>query len=376
VKRSTRVNSASATKGNALIYVLWAAGILLVFATMFQWHSNPIANRDFTSFWIAGKLAGSGHAAQAYDTTALKAAASAEAGTTFSIAYPYPPHFFFLAVPLSWLPLEISFVVWLLTTGALFYFAAKPHLPEGFPAFLTLLTPAAIWNFTFGQTGFLYAALWLFAFSGSALASAVLTIKPNLGVLVAVEAARKRKFIRTSAIAVAILLLSALVFGVDAWKACFAGLASNHLQWIQSGKYGVWYFQMASPYLGYGLFGWLAFAAAAGFLLTRRFDVFTAATAAFLISPYGFHYDMTLICLGFGIALFRHWRSMPPWQTAICALAFLSPAIVRAGTWLAPPILLAGLYVLTSRALSSVEEEVKSLPLAGTLQSDDSFTIS
>jgi hypothetical protein len=332
-----------------LIYVLWVAGILFIVATVSQTHSSPIANRDFTSFWVAGKLAGSGHAAQAYDTTALKAAARAQAGTTFSIAYPYPPHFFFLAVPLSWLPLDISFIVWVLATGALFYFAAKPYLPGGFPAFLTLLTPAALWNVIFGQTGFLYGALWLFAFSGSALASAVLTVKPNLGVLVAVQAARRRQFIRTSAITIAILLVSTIVFGVGAWKACFTGLASNHLQWIQSGKYGAWYFQMASPYLGYGLFGWLTFAIAAAIMLVRRFDAFTAATAAFLISPYGFHYDMTLICLGFGIVLFQHWRSMPPWQTAICALAFLSPAIVRAGTWFAPPILLAGLYVLTSR---------------------------
>jgi hypothetical protein len=269
-------------------------------------------------------------------------------GTKLVNAYPYPPHFFFVAVPLSWLPLALSYAAWLLITAGLFYWAARPHLPDRFPTFLALLTPAAILNVTFGQTGFLYGALWLLAFSGSAAAAAFLTVKPNLGFLVAFEAARRRQFIITSAIVIGLILSSALVFGIDAWRACITALTTNHLQWITSGKYLGWYFQMTTPYLGYGLVGWLAFAAAAVFLLSRRFDVFTAATAAFLISPYGFHYDMTVISLGFGALLFDRWRSMPAWQTAICSLAFLSPAVVRAGTWLVPPILLAGLYTLTA----------------------------
>lgn len=343
------------TNGNALTYLLWAAGLMGALATDFGARPNPIANRDFASFWVAGKLASTGHAAQAYDSTALAATASAEVGTRLVNAYPYPPHFFFISVPLSWLPLEFSYATWVLITGALFYVGLRPHVPVGFPRFLAVLTPAAVINVTFGQTGFLYGALWLFAFSGSAVASAFLTMKPNLGFLVAVEAARRRQFIRTSAIVVALVLLSSAIFGLDTWRACFAALATNHLHWIQSGNYPGWYFQMATPYLGYGLVGWLAFAAAAIFLLTRRFDVFTAATAAFLISPYGFHYDMTVISVGFGALLFERWRSMPPWQTAVCSLAFLSPAIVRLGTWLVPPLLLAGLYVLTrdncSRAL-------------------------
>jgi hypothetical protein len=344
----SRSGSKQLTSGNTLIYVLWAAGILGSFATDFEAHPSTIADRDFGSFWIAGKLAGSGHAAAVYDPIALKAAAHAQVGTILNIAYPYPPHFFFVTVPLSWLPLGISYAVWLLVSGALFCFAAKPYLPRNFPTLLTLFTPAAFWNVTFGQTGFFYGALWLFAFRGSALAAAFLTFKPNLGILVAAEQAKREQVFRTTVLALVIIGLSALVFGIDAWRACVTGLAANHLKWVQSGKYGVWFFQMATPYLGYGLIGWLGFAAIAIFLLTRRFDAFTAATAAFLVSPYGFHYDMTVICVGFGALLYKHWRAMPPWSTTVCALAFLSPALVRVGTWLGPPILLAGLYVMTT----------------------------
>lgn len=342
------------TSGNTLVYSLWATGLLGAVATVVGWPWNPIANRDFVSFWIAGKLASAGHAAQAYDVSALRAAAGALAGTTSPIAYPYPPQFFFVAIPLSWLPLGLSYLAWLVMTAALFCVAARPHIPRGFPLLLALATPAAICNLTFGQTGFLYGALWLFAFEGSALAAALLTLKPHLSLLVAAEVTRRRQLIRTFVTASAILGLSALVFGMDSWRACLAGLATNHLHWVRSGSYGGWQYQMTTPYIGYGLVGWLVFAISALILLTRRFDAFTAATAAFLVAPYGFHYDMTVICLGFGVVLFRSWRTMQPWQTAVCAMAFLSPLIVAVGTWLVPPILLAGLFALTD------EERIKS----------------
>jgi len=64
-----------------------------------------------------------------------------------------------------------------------------------------------------------------------------------------------------------------------------------------------------------------------------------------LISPYGFHYDMPVVCLGLIVLLLREWRTMAPWQTLVCALAFLSPIIVAVGTWFVPPLLLAALFV-------------------------------
>jgi hypothetical protein len=87
------------------------------------------------------------------------------------------------------------------------------------------------------------------------------------------------------------------------------------------------------------------FAIAAALLLRRNFHVFSAATATFLISPYGFHYDMTVVSLGFGLLLYERWEAMPVWQRLTCVLAFLSPGLVAVGTWLVPPLLLAGLYV-------------------------------
>jgi hypothetical protein len=310
-------------------------------------HVIPISERDFVSVWVAGKLATSGHAAQAFDINGLRAAAATYAGTTYKIAFPYPPHILFFAVPLSFLPLTVSFFVWQVISALLFYFAAKRYLPTGVHPILAVLTPSAVVNVTYGQNGLLLGALWLFAFRGSALSAALLTVKPHIGFLVAIEMVRRKLVLSTALIAVGLIGLSALLFGLAAWHASLANAATSQFSMITSGKYPNWFVQMTTPFVGFGYIGWFLFALAAALLLARCFNVFTAATATFLISPYGFHYDMTVVCLGFGVLLFERWRSMPPWQAFVCALAFLSPVLVRAGTWLVPPILLLGLYVQT-----------------------------
>lgn len=345
----SRLHLTPATKGNALIYVLWLAGFLgTAVVGVMGAHLIPISERDFVSVWVAGKLVTSGHAAQAFDVDSLRAAAATYAGTTYKITFPYPPHILFFAVPLSFLPLTVSFFVWQAISALFFYLAAKRCLPAGMLPILAVLTPSAVVNVTYGQNGLLLGALWLFAFRGSALSAALLTVKPHIGVLVAIEMWRRKLVLRTSFIAIAVVVLSALLFGLGAWHTSLANAASSQFNLINSGKYPNWFVQMTTPFVGYGYIGWFLFAGAAAFLCTRCFNVFTAATATFLISPYGFHYDMTVVCLGFGVLLFERWRSMSSWQAFVCALAFLSPMLVRAGTWLVPPILLLGLYAQTA----------------------------
>ncbi|MFL6732804.1 MAG: hypothetical protein ACJ8EP_10710, partial [Sphingomicrobium sp.] len=212
----------------------------------------------------------------------------------------------------------------------------------------------------FGQVGLFYGAMWLFAFSGSSLAAAVLTFKPHLGVLAGGEVLRRRQVILSLALFALMMVASAIAFGVDSWSAWARGAAAFQLSNLTAEPLGLWPFQMVTPFLGYGLVGWIVFASAAIFLLTRRFDVFTAATAAFLIAPYGFHYDMTVVCLGFGLLLFLRWREMPAWQTFLCAAAFLLPDVVALGTWIASPILLAALYIQTKNPVAA--EGVSLLP--------------
>jgi hypothetical protein len=348
-------SSSNETRGNGLVYALWGFGILVSMVSILDHWEFPITNRDFVSFWVAGKLAIMGQAAQAYDVETLRASAHALAGTTAKIAFPYPPHMLFIAIALSLLPVKASFFLWQAVSAALFYLAAKPHLPKSFPGILVVLTPAALINVSFGQVGFFFGSLWLFAFSGSALAAATLTFKPHLGFLVGAEVIRRRQILITSLIAIAIIGLSLAAFGIDAWRASLLSGVAEQWEFMSSGAYPNWYIQMTTPFLGYGFVGWLLFAAAALFLLIRRFTVFTAATATFLIAPYGLHYDMTVACLGFGVLLFQHWREMPAWQSFVCAMAFFSPIVVAIGTWLVPPLLLVVLYIQTDRITVQTE---------------------
>ena len=335
-----------------LVFALWAFGVVGTFVLLREAWVGTLADRDFVAVWVAGKFAASGHAALAFDNTKLLALAKALVGTEPKIAYPYPPHALFVAVPLSYLPYPLAYWGWQAVSAAFFYWAARPYSPARFPKLLAILTPAALINVVFGQVGLFFGALWLFAFRGSAIAAAALTFKPHLGWLTGIEMLRARRVISTSIFAIAILAASAMIFGVDAWRSWLLGSAAHQVSDLANKPYTNWYFKMPTPYLGYGLVGWLLFGAAAVVLLCRWFDVFSAATASFLIAPYGFHYDMPVVCLGFGLLLYLRWQSLPPWQTFFLALGFLLPLLVGQGTWLGPPILLVALYIQTENPIA------------------------
>ncbi|HEX6740890.1 MAG TPA: glycosyltransferase family 87 protein [Sphingomicrobium sp.] len=343
-----------AFRKNALIYALWLLGLVGAALLFRDTLGSHLANRDFAAFWIAGKLAAAGHAAQAFEVSG-NAPLGKEIGRIVDSVFLYPPHALFLAVPISYLPLQVAFWSWQAMSAAIFYFAARPYLPPSFPKLLSILTPAALITVGFGQVGLLFGALWLFAFSGSAVAAAALTFKPHLGLLVAIEAARRRRFLATCLIAVVMLALSIAAFGLESWRAWWNEAVVLQVGDLAPRNYAFWLNKMVTPYIGYGLMGWFLFATAAVVLLYREFNVFSAATASFLLAPYGFHYDMTVVCLGFGVLLFQRWRNLPPWQTFVAALNFLCPLLVGLGTWVAPPILLAGLYVQTLNPFGTIK---------------------
>ena len=139
----------------------------------------------------------------------------------------YPPPAFFFAAALASLPYLIAAVVWLLTTLAAYVAAIAGILGLRTGILFALGFPAAIWNVTAGQNGFLTAALiggtlGLLerrpALAGICLG--LLTYKPQFGLLFPIVLIADRRWL-TIAIAalVAILLavLSWLVFGSASW---------------------------------------------------------------------------------------------------------------------------------------------------------------
>jgi hypothetical protein len=204
----------------------------------------------------------------------------------------------------------------------------------------------------FGQTGLLFGGLWLLAFKGRWQAVALLTFKPHLGIMGIFSLRGWRTFAYVIMLTLILLVASISIFGWAVWPS-FIENSITHAARIGSMKR--WLFAGVTPAMGYGLWGWALFAIAGTMLLAKNVNVFTTATATFLISPYGFHYDLTVVCLGFGLLIFNHWHRMPVRHRIPVALGFLSPVIAILGVWWMPPIIGCALWAQTKYDVGGVE---------------------
>lgn len=321
----------------SIILTIWAIGSLvpIVLIGMAQ-----LGEYDYAALWIAGKQVMWGDAALVYDGAVAQQYANRFTGG-IRPEFPYPPHALFLFAPFALLPYLPSYFVWNLCSAAFFWWAARPYLPRGLPSLLSILTPASLICLDFGQTSLVVGGLWLLAFRGRWAAVALLTVKPHLGILGAIALRGRPELTRTAITAAVIMGAAAFLFGPPIWTA-FLQHTLNHGGEI--GDRGKWFFSGVAPGMSYGLWGWIPFAIAGAIVLMRRINAFTVSTASFLISPFGFHYDMTVACLGLGIVLYVNWAQMPFRHRLPIALAFIAPVIAVAGAWWVPPILLWALW--------------------------------
>lgn len=307
-----------------------------------------------------------GHAYRAFDLDVFRLELLDTVGTLTVQNYSYPPHAMLIAAPFALLPYEWSFVLWSLLSLAFFYWAAKPDVE--FAPILAVLTPAAalsIWN---GHYGLVLGALWLLYFRFlkerpvlAGLVASTMTFKPHMGLFVGLTALMNwRTFLAAIAGTGALILVSGWLFDWASWYG-FIGQTIGTQTEILTRRADEFYFRlMPSAYTAYGrgtlaAIAQVAFAVAALVLVikARRMDPFALATATFLIVPYVFVYDMTVVCLGFANILWRDWSHLGRWERIVLTLGFLSPAITMLiGQYtplLAPPILLAALYVQLRR---------------------------
>ncbi len=158
-----------------------------------------LADRDFVAVWVAGKLAAAGHAAQAFDNATLLATAKQLVGTEPRSLIPIRPMRCSSRCRCPTCRCQSLSGAGRRFRRALFFLAARPYLPSGFPRLLGGSHPGRTDQCPVWAGRALLRRALAFAFSGSAIAAAALTFKPHLGVLVAVEAARRRQILLTSA---------------------------------------------------------------------------------------------------------------------------------------------------------------------------------
>jgi arabinofuranan 3-O-arabinosyltransferase len=313
----------------ALGYLVFLAGAYFDGHFLTDARGAPIAN-DFVNVFAAGRLALEGDSAAAYDWPLHKAAETRAVGHDFANYYGwhYPPTFLFAAAALALLPYLAAALVWLAATLAAYAATLRGILGGRAGLLLAVGFPAALWNITAGQNGFLTAALiggtlGLLdrrpALAGICLG--LLSYKPQFGLLFPLVLIIDRRW-RTIAVAAAVVLalaaLSWLVFGAATWEAFAHGLSATGRVVLGEGAadfdrlqslFGLLRAQGAGETLAWTvqIAVTLGLAAALVWLWRSRADgdlkAAALAAGALLATPYLYIYDIVVLAVAVAFLL-------------------------------------------------------------------------
>jgi arabinofuranan 3-O-arabinosyltransferase len=335
---------------------------------------------DFAEFWSAGRVALTGHAADAYDWRALlKVIEGRTPGAFGSRSFPfyYPPPVLLGLAPLGLLSFAAAAAVWMTAGVAAYAAAIWAATRETGARLVALASPAAFICLLAGQNGLLTAAL-----AGGVLALhrrrplvagvllGLLVMKPQLAVLfpVALLAAGRWKTLATAAVtALALAALATLAFGPSVWTACLhamhpgpgqpapmAGLPPAKLLSVYGlgrvlglGASAAMIVQVACAAAAVAWTGWL-------WRGDKPFALRAAGVcfAALLFSPYNCIYDLPIAGVGLAYLLDSGGRRFTWVEGGLMAAAYLLPLAFFVYPYpYGPPICLT-LCVLTAARLA------------------------
>ncbi len=372
---------------NALVVLLGAVlGLMLCFGDVARLHGikisgSAVLGRDFINVWQGGFLARSHQVDAIYDVHRYMAIIGGRFGIHDLYAYSYPPHSLLPAAFFSLFPYLVALTLWTLAGLALFYHAARPYLVDArLPPLLALALPAGLVNIWAGHYGFLIGALalygWRFADDRPRLAGVffgLMTIKPHLGLLVALALLLQRRWAvigYAAATFMTLFIVSGACFGFQTWQTYVTHTLGFHADLFTR---GVASFHGMMPttsaaLLQLGLPSILVKAAQAitavyaiviTVLAVRR-EVsardlgLIASTAIFLILPYAFNYDMTVVSLAIAITVARAGLSLGAVSRVLLGLGYLLPLLLSPGQHaiLFAPLVLAGVLWIQLRTAS------------------------
>ena len=314
-ERVTAMATASAIGGAVLLFGLLAGARGTVDA-----FGRPLGT-DFSVFWNAGHLANGGHPVSAWNPHLLNAAARATHGPGVpASAWLYPPVFMFVAAALARLPYLPALFAWQSLSLLLAAAVLSAVLKDRRAVLVALASPLSALVLGQGQNAFMTMALLGFGLllldrkplRGGACLGA-LVYKPQLALMLApmLLFGRHWRPIAGAAFTAALLvILSALAWGPESWRAFFASLHFGRT-FMEQGMVPFWksagLFAMARQW-GAGVhfaYAVQAMGTLAGLWLVWRLRAAepllrNAATCAAiaLSTPYLLDYDMTVVGLG------------------------------------------------------------------------------
>jgi alpha-1,2-mannosyltransferase len=274
--------------------------------------------RDFVNAWLGAKVALSGNPSPYFEYTAYQQLLQTHFGANYPIhIWSYPPHLLLFTWPLGLMPYMTGYVVYCLV-GLLVYVAVASEGSRR-PEHLVLLViaPAVTVNIWCGQNGFLIAALLIGALTQldrrpilAGVLIGLLSIKPQLGLLIPlmlVMTGRWRVIFAAAVTIVVLAALTAIVFGPDVWTAyirdalpiqrihTFTGVQNFMLHMptaFMNAK--IAYLPMAACIAIQAVVSVATLAAVVWTFWRRRDPALSMAlfvTAIFTVTPYAFNYD-------------------------------------------------------------------------------------
>jgi len=292
---------------------------------------NQAFGADFINLWAAGKMTIARLFGDIYLPEAFMAYQQSFLPVDIGFRlWAYPPHSLLFAWPFGLLDFYPAFLVWSALGLSVLIYGARKFGFGWTETGILALSPAAMQNIVFGQTGNLACGLLLVALAGrtaksySAIgAAALLTIKPQTGFLLPLIWLRNRRWglIGSTVVATGMLIaLSIALFGIGSWQG-YVGSTLPDLAELESQGAGSFLRMIPSAFISMRLLGFDAHASGlvhftfAGMVMlvlvwrlwaehSQHGQAALILIGICLITPYMHLYDLTVLVAG-GLILMR-----------------------------------------------------------------------
>ena len=214
-----------------------AASFAITCVLLYFFYSDPpfdgthfLIGRDFVNTWMGGRAALSGQPEPWFDFDIYNAALRDNFGPDFpQHSWSYPPTLFLFTWPLGFLPYLAGYAAWTLVGFAVYMLAAAQGERRADRLLMLVVSPAVVVNLIGGQNGFFTAALLIGGLSlldrrpfVAGLLFGLLTIKPQLGLLLPLMLALTHQWRCIASATVTALMLAGIttaIYGPDVWVA-------------------------------------------------------------------------------------------------------------------------------------------------------------
>ncbi|KRP95589.1 hypothetical protein AOQ73_23325 [Bradyrhizobium pachyrhizi] len=338
--------------GIAIVLVLTLARSLLLFYRDGGYGANNfLLGSDFLTFWAASLQVLAGHPAEVY-VPELHLLAEAPYLREGYEAFFYPPTMLLLCVPLALAPYFASLFVFIGMTAASFAAVIWRILQTPWCLVAILAYAPVYLNAVAGQNAFLTASILGCGLNimdrRPKLAGAILglmVIKPHLALAVPIAlivTGRWRTLIWAGMSSISLVVLSALLFGLDTWLN-FLDVSHSARQALENGDVEFSLLQSVyatarllgagvnTAFIIHGLVA-LGMTCVLVWMLRQKISAATERSiivlTCLLITPFCLFYDMLIMALPLAWML-GEWLKVgfPAWSKMVLGVAFLAPMV-------------------------------------------------